>query len=752
MKKTLSLIFAFLFILTTLAGCAQTEQDPTASSVQEQTPETTTPAPTEQETSGSISSGQDEFVDDYVDDDDLSDKPEIVEHQMLDEVPSSFSLVGTKHLPPIDNQGGIGTCASEGVTYMQFTNAVSRYIESKGLDSKWNPSSGNEAYIFAPKFTYNFAGAGTAWVYNVLKDHGALPLKDCQFYSEGGYKFGTSLNNRKPQSLSWPVNEGELESALNYRITDYEQIWTSSFKNQFTTSETGKDLIYKIKDAVVQGNVVVTGGFSSSWQYAYVSAADAKKGTGKVGEGVCVWCDGLKGGHQVSIVGYDDNFVCTYMGVELKGAFLVANSWGNWMNNGYFWVMYDSINKVSEYSELNLEGRENSMDQFCFIYWDKDISIGMPKAYVTVELTVTDREGFYIDLTKTDNTDVCTTYTSSLFNYGLNFENTRGSRDLLKMGEDYFTFSGNIGTEAERGFITLGYQGMFQGNSRFEDFIWGVNIHATKCSVQVHKITLYDGSGTKRAEIVPAEDIRRVKYNTECRFVFDLGNELKPFHNVGTYKLKNTGSGLYISPYRLLLRTSENYEDAAMFNITFDLINRYHVIYLADKIYLLDVMDKTIADGARIQFNAKSVKRKTQKWKVVQRDDGTFNIRLAADTRFALGMKDGEIVLVSGKDILDYGTWIFDGAGNLGMFAVVRYDKTGKLMISGSVPREINVSSLTAKAYKADGTPVKDYVITTSEDRSFALEAEGLEPGEYLFTFVDEKGACLSSCFYVIVK
>ena len=156
-------------------------------------------------------------MDDYVDNDDRSDVPVVKEHVMLpaNQIPESFSLIGTEHLPPIDNQGALGTCASQAITYTQMTNAVSRLLHSKDENVKWNPSSGDTSTIFAPKFTYNFSGAGTAWVYDIIKDHGVALLKDCYFYSNSsGYKMGDTLYNREPQTIGWQVTEGELEKAF----------------------------------------------------------------------------------------------------------------------------------------------------------------------------------------------------------------------------------------------------------------------------------------------------------------------------------------------------------------------------------------------------------------------------------------------------------------------------------------------------------------------------------------------------------
>ncbi|MBQ8912104.1 MAG: hypothetical protein IJY89_05995, partial [Clostridia bacterium] len=69
----------------------------------------------------------------------------------LPQVPAYSTLLGTKHLPIPDNQGSIGSCTSEGVTYTQFTVAVSQYINATDPDADWDPSSGDESCIFSPK-------------------------------------------------------------------------------------------------------------------------------------------------------------------------------------------------------------------------------------------------------------------------------------------------------------------------------------------------------------------------------------------------------------------------------------------------------------------------------------------------------------------------------------------------------------------------------------------------------------------------
>ncbi len=269
-------------------------------------------------------------------------------------LPSYFSLVGTTHLPPVDNQGGIGSCASQSITHNQFSNAVSRYLHSINSSCNRCPRD-NASDCFSPKSTYNYAGAGTIWVYEVLEDHGALMVDETIFYKDekGGsqkFKDGKTI----AQSASWCVNPGEMETALSRRMKGYERIWFTQapYKERLTTCKAGLKLLERIKKSVVDGNPVITGGYPARWVYAKI---DTCGNLGKMGEETVVAAAGNSGGgHQVTIVGYDDDITCTFAGVTMKGALLIKNSYGEgWKNKGYTWMMYDSLNTASEYAELN---------------------------------------------------------------------------------------------------------------------------------------------------------------------------------------------------------------------------------------------------------------------------------------------------------------------------------------------------------------------------------------------------------------
>ena len=352
MKKLLALVLSLLMLLSVLAACTDkpgTTTDAPASSSGEPSTEQSAQSPA---TSPSPSAPADNS----------SVPPSESKEPEREPLPSAVTLRGTKHLPVVDSQGSIGCCTSQGVTYTQFTVAVSQYINSKDPNSDWDPSSGNTSYIFSPKFTYNYSGSGTDICYQVLRDNGCLPMSMSVFdktpQAADGTWGGSILNSQK--SRAWDITSGEyMLAALNYRITNYEEIeYSATHSGQLTTDEAGQDLLYKIKDALNRGNAVSVCGWSSYWQYATIDP----KGTGtlgKKGDGI-IW-NGYKdldstsdGNHCVAIVGYDDEVTYTRAGVTMKGAFLIMNSWGSgYQDGGFCWMAYDACNKISEFDIFN---------------------------------------------------------------------------------------------------------------------------------------------------------------------------------------------------------------------------------------------------------------------------------------------------------------------------------------------------------------------------------------------------------------
>lgn len=391
-------------------------------------------------------------------------------------LPSSFTLKGDIHMPPVDNQGTIGCCVSEAEAFLQFTNAVSRYLHSINPSIDWNPSSGDTGVIFSPKWTYNFSGPGCEWVYTILKHHGAAFMKDCIFYkSPTSNPFGSALSSQA-KSRAWDVSGTVMENALKYRLKDYDVVEFSKI-GDVTTSRTGKQLLERIKTAITNGNVVAVSGDAYTW--AYYSGRVENPGTlGKVGQYAMPFSSttqGSGGGHCVSLIGYDDNITCTYNGVTLKGAFLMQNSWGtSFCDNGFVWVMYDALNTESEYAALNDSGRCATFGQYGFTDWTKDITVGYPDLMATMDITVADRESFDITLTRTDAEGNTLTYMPQLFVYG------NGGIHPFNDSYKNMNFSGTTNGGAITGTFTFSYEELaeLEEGKTVSDYIWGFVVNA----------------------------------------------------------------------------------------------------------------------------------------------------------------------------------------------------------------------------------------------------------------------------------
>ena len=210
--------------------------------------------------------------------------------------------------------------------------------------------------------------------------------------------------------------------------------------------------------------MVVTGGYPDRWDYTTV----INGGTyGKKGEQVIYRSTNRSsGGHQVSIVGYDDNLTCTVGGVTLKGAFLVANSWGTtWKNSGYTWVMYDAVNQASAYSSLNHTNRQWTLDQFVFLDWQTDLCLERPMLMAKVQITTTDRNGFSVTLTRTDISGNTESYAPYILR----------NEDRMPNYNTGLSFYGKTGSAT--GYLTFNYGPLLDipTGTDYDDYIWGID-------------------------------------------------------------------------------------------------------------------------------------------------------------------------------------------------------------------------------------------------------------------------------------
>jgi hypothetical protein len=212
------------------------------------------------------------------------------------ELPVKYSNM--KYLPEVGDQGFYGTCVGWASAY--YTSTLLYKFNNKNTDSDFH---------FSPYFLYNNVKSGND--------------SDCQY----GLSLRRALEFMKfkgllPSSQYLEAcanveddNEDLLSDALNYRIKDYFRIDNDQMN-------------IKIKRALVSRKAVL---IAINTPESFETNLNKETWDGII--------DSLRGGHALSIVGYDDE--------KEGGAFQIVNSWGDeWGDQGYIWIKYSDLPNI----------------------------------------------------------------------------------------------------------------------------------------------------------------------------------------------------------------------------------------------------------------------------------------------------------------------------------------------------------------------------------------------------------------------
>lgn len=290
-----------------------------------------------------------------------------------------------KYFPPIGDQGQIGSCLTWADKYYNKTYMFNRYFDR----------AADETNIFSPKWGY----ANVEWL------KGCITIDRCPI---------TDFTD--PNGMCG--HEFYADCEADYMQVEMGTTDANVYMNSGMTLE-DKDIVVDgvnssdiavIKKSLADGSILELGTYAYWFNYSTIDGslnAENKKFTG---ESIIVACanksDADKGGHAMSIVGYDDN-----IGVDLNhngklekgemGAFKVANSWGaGWKNKGFVWMAYDSFNKVSKYSDIGTRAGESRVSIADYIVelkieedrMNKYINESEPDMYYKATFTATDKK------------------------------------------------------------------------------------------------------------------------------------------------------------------------------------------------------------------------------------------------------------------------------------------------------------------------------------------------------------------------
>lgn len=275
-------------------------------------------------------------------------------------LPSSVDLSLSESFPSVGNQGSVGSCTAWASTYYQFGYQVA---SMNSWDAKNDPTK-----QFSPKWTYNLCNNGInkgslyATIYSVLANQGAVR------YSE----FAPSGVATRAEYGTWYLDTEGMKRALQYRISDYEHLCFADVEASTPITNSKSACLNVMKSLLNSGNVLTFQTDFGEWDYMKLSS---QYNSALNGQYVCIKHydpDDKWSGHAMAIVGYDDNisYDLNEDGIIQnyeKGAFKIVNSWGErYGNNGYMWVMYDALNRVSNATNQNVPNREPIFDDYAY--------------------------------------------------------------------------------------------------------------------------------------------------------------------------------------------------------------------------------------------------------------------------------------------------------------------------------------------------------------------------------------------------
>lgn len=263
-------------------------------------------------------------------------------------LPDHWNNGEQRYFPPIFSQGGYGSCGvSSHVGYM-MTSEMNAYnnTDASLLENQLTP-------MFEYPFTYFGPGKDEMALYV------GFPTADIYGGRYESSIYGGSEYSR--DDWGWVQGYATFYNAMKHRISE-----AVSFPYSVETEEGRTALKHYLynhdgdPDYHGNGGVVCMGvGIARSAQ-AQVPSSDTNDANGFTGKSYMLHWNLDGGDHAMTIVGYDDRIqfdlddngvvgeTKNTLGQNENGAWIIANTWGNWANAGFVYCPYDMGGGVSK--------------------------------------------------------------------------------------------------------------------------------------------------------------------------------------------------------------------------------------------------------------------------------------------------------------------------------------------------------------------------------------------------------------------
>lgn len=261
-----------------------------------------------------------------------------------------------KYFPPIASQIG-GSCTCYAFIYNLGSYTLNK---ARGTDASLKSNQLNPLFVYnMTRSTYSTGtGTGCDDAITVITKVG-VPAADVAPITSG----------YKNYQYTWYPTESIWNSAASHRVGTAIKLKDIDWWGTPITDNKDSDLDL-IKTTLSSGNILA---FATAF-YTFNYTVIPNDSESHPGEHAVDRCDRYVssgssrnwGGHAMAIVGYDDNIWIDINRDGKKqtgefGALKIANSHGTWYkNDGFVWVAYDAINKVSSVITTEDENRVNA--------------------------------------------------------------------------------------------------------------------------------------------------------------------------------------------------------------------------------------------------------------------------------------------------------------------------------------------------------------------------------------------------------